>query len=159
MSKAIIIYDSKWGNTRQVAEKIAEGLMEVPGTEATVIHHKQVDPAQLAEYDAIIVGSPNHIGTATWGIRRFLNGLGKTGLEGKLVAVFDTYIKQDTGKAVRKMETRLSQKAPGLRLASPGLSIRVDAIKGPITGGELPRCREFGAMLANKLIERGAAPA
>jgi flavorubredoxin len=159
MPKAVIIYDSKWGNTRQVAEKIAEGLMEVPGTEATVIHHKQVDAGQLAEFDAIIVGSPNHIGTATWSIRRFLNGLGKAELEGKLVAVFDTYIQQDVGKAVRKMEKRLSQKAPGLQLVSPGLSIRVDGMKGPITEGELPRCREFGVMLAGKLKERAAAQA
>ncbi len=159
MSKAVVIYDSRWGNTRQVAEKIAEGLMELPGTEATVIHHKQTDVAQLAEFDAILIGSPNHAGTASWGIRRLLDSLAEAGLEGKLVAVFDTYIKKETGKAVRKMEARISREAPGLQLVSPGLSIRVDGMKGPITRGELPRCREFGVMLANKLKERAAARA
>ena len=157
MPKAIVIYDSKYGNTRQVAEGIAEGLMEVPGTEATVGHHGEVDAVQLEEFDAILVGSPNHLGTATGGIRRFIDGLGKLSPDGKLVAVFDTYINKDAGKAVSRMEKRLADKAPRLEVASPGLSIRVDGMKGPIASGELARCREFGAMLGNRLKERAAA--
>ena len=157
MPKAIVIYDSKWGNTQQVAGMIAEGLREVPGTQAAVSHHKPAAAAQMAEYDAIIVGSPNHIGTSTLGIQRFLGGLGKAGLEGRLVAVFDTYINKDVSKSVRKMEKRVLQKAPGLELVSPGLSVRVDGMKGPTTDGELPRAREFGAMIADRLKERAAA--
>ena len=36
MAKVIIVYESKWGNTKIAAEAIAEGMKEVSGTETTV---------------------------------------------------------------------------------------------------------------------------
>lgn len=154
MPKAIVVYESKWGNTRRVAETIVEGLKEVPGTEPALSHFKQVDPARLADFDAIVIGSPNHIGTATWGIRRFINKLGRPELEGKLITFFDTCLPGQDSKAVRKMEERARKKAPRLEVASPGLSIRVDKMKGPISEGELSRCREFGNRIADQIRER-----
>ena len=49
------------------------------------------------------------------------------------------------------MEKQIGDKAPGLKLAVPGLSIRVDGMKGPITEGELPKCKEFGLKIATRL--------
>jgi len=114
MAKAIIVYESKWGNTTRVAETIAEGMREVSGAETVVSELKQTDPNQLTNFDAILIGSPNHIGGATWGVRKFIDNLGKLKLEGKKVAVFDTYLGKDFEKAIRKMEKRLSEKAPGM---------------------------------------------
>lgn len=146
MAKLIVVYESKYGNTRRAAEAIGEGAGETPGVEAVVKELKEVDPNRLAEYDAIVVGSPNHIGRATGGIKRFIDRLGKLNLEGKVAAAFDLYLLE--GKAVRKMEKQLGEKAPGLKLLTPGLSVRVEGMKGPIAEGELSRCREFGARVA-----------
>ena len=151
MAKAIVVYESKYGNTRLVAEAIIEGMREVSGTEATLSELKEVDLNQIADFDAILVGSPNHMGNATRGIRKFIDKLGKLGLEGKWVGVFDTYLSQDFEKATRKMEKQISKKAPGLKPAAPGLSIRVEGMKGPITEGELPKCKEFGVKVATQL--------
>jgi len=52
---------------------------------------------------------------------------------------------------VKKMENQISEKAPGLKLAAPGLSIRVERMKGPITEGEFPKCKEFGGKIANQI--------
>lgn len=146
MAKLIVVYESKYGNTRRAAEAIGEGAGETPGVEAVVKELKEVDPNRLAEYDAIVVGSPNHIGRATGGIKRLIDRLGKLNLEGKVAAAFDLYLLE--GKAVRKMEKQLGEKAPGLKLLTPGLSVRVEGMKGPIAEGELSRCREFGARVA-----------
>jgi len=154
MAKAIVIYESKYGNTKLVAETIIEGLRGVSGVDVVLSEVKEVDLNQLAEFDAILVGSPNHMGSATRSIRKFIDRLGKLNLEGKLAAVFDTYLGGDFEKAVKKMEKQISKKVLGLKLAAPGLSIRVEGMKGPITEGELPKCKEFGAKIATLLKDQ-----
>jgi len=62
---------------------------------------------------------------------------------------------RDYEKAVKKMEKQITEKAPGLKLLAPGLSIRVDGMKGPITQGELPRCKDFGVKIATQLKDQG----
>lgn len=148
MPKAIVIYESVFGNTKRAAETIIEGMQET-GVDATLSTPKETDPNQLTDLDAIIIGSPNHMGNATKGIRKFIDKLGK--LEGKLAAVFDTYAGGEYEKAVKKMEKQVNEKAPGLNLSSPGLSIRVEGVRGPIAEGELPKCKEFGVIIANQL--------
>ena len=148
MAKVVVVYESKYGNTKLVAETIIEGMKEVSGIETVLSELKEVDLNQVREFDAILVGSPNHIGRATRSIKKFIDGLGNLNLEGKLAAVFDTYIGKDFEKAVKKMEKQISEKVPGLKLAAPGLSIRVKGMKGPIAEGELPKCKEFGTKIA-----------
>jgi flavodoxin I len=150
MVKAIIVYKSTFGNTKLAAETIFEG-MGGAGVETVLTEIKAVDPESLAGFDAILVGSPNHIGNATRSIRKFIDKLGQPELKGKSVAVFDTYIGGDFEKAVKKMEKQLGEKAPGLKILAPGLSVRVEGVKGPISRDELPKCKEFGARIAEKL--------
>ena len=151
MARVIVVYESKWGNTKLVAETIVEGMREVSGIETVLSELKEVDLNQLVEFDALLVGSPNHLGRATGSIRKFIDKLGKLNLKGKPVAVFDTYIGGDFEKAVKKMEKQISDKVPGLKLAAPGLSIKVEGMKGPIAQGELPKCKEFGVEIATQI--------
>jgi flavorubredoxin len=150
MPKAIVIYESMFGNTKRAAETIIEGMKEA-GVSATLSTPKEFGENQLTDFDAIIIGSPNHMGGATRGIRKFIDRLGKLKTEGKSVTVFDTYAGREYEKAVKKMENQLSEKAPGLKLISPGLSIMVEGVRGPIAEGELPKCKEFGVIIANQL--------
>ena len=151
MAKAMIIYDSKYGNTRLVAETIAEAMGEGSEVEVTVREIKTVDLTQIADSDGILIGSPNHIGKATRRTRKFIDRLGEADLKGKLVAVFDTYVGGDFEKAVKKMEKQIAENAPDLKLVTPGLSVRVTGMKGPVAEEELPRCREFGSKVANEI--------
>lgn len=154
LAKVIVVYESVFGNTKMVAESIIEGMREVSGIEATLSTPKEVDLNQLVGYDAVLVGSPNHMGGATRGIRKFIDKLGKISLEGKLAAVFDTYGGRDFEKAVKKMEKQMGEKAPALKLAAPGLSIKVEGMRGPIAEGELPKCKEFGLKIATVIKEQ-----
>jgi hypothetical protein len=61
--RAIVIYESMFGNTHAVAEHIAEGI-EVPGAQAfvaTVVSVHDASPEQLTAADLIVVGGPTHV--------------------------------------------------------------------------------------------------
>jgi len=151
LAKVIVVYESKYGNTRLVAETIVEGMKQVKGIETALNEVKEIDLHRISSYDAILIGSPNHIGGPTRSIKKFIDKLGKLNLGEKRFAVFDTYLGKDFEKAVKKMEKRINEKAPGMKMITPGLSIRVQGMKGPIAEAELPKCKEFGKKLANQI--------
>jgi flavodoxin len=151
MAKVFVVYDTKYGNTKLVAEKIIEGIGEVEGIETVIGDVGETDPKKAADYDAILIGSPTHFGGPARGISKFIDKLGKLDLKAKWAAVFDTYLGEDFEKSVKKMEKRIGEKVPALKLITSGLSIKVDGMKGPITDGELPKCKDFGKKIAAKL--------
>ncbi|MFC1846078.1 flavodoxin family protein [Chloroflexota bacterium] len=151
MSKVIIVYESKWGNTRQVAETIGEGIKENQESEVNVQELGDIDIDKVSEYDVILIGSPNHMGGPTRGIKKFIEKLGKLGLEGKRAAVFDTSFTRDYEKAIKRMEFDILKKASGLQLIQPGLSVIVNGTKGPLADGELDKCRDYGIKLGARI--------
>ncbi len=155
MVKVFVVYDTKYGNTKLVAETIVEGMKEVEGIETAISDVEEVDIEKVADYDAILIGSPNHWGGPVGGIKKLIDKLGKLDLKAKWVAVFDTYLGGDFEKAVKKMEKRIGEKVPGLKLIAPGLSIEVGGMKGPIVEGELPKCKDFGNKIANQFAHAG----
>jgi len=62
LAKVIVVYESKYGNTKLVAEKVIEGMRQVEGIETVLSEVKDVDFDKIINYAAILVGSPNHIG-------------------------------------------------------------------------------------------------
>lgn len=151
MSKILVVYESRYGNTKRVAETIVEGMQRVEGTEIVLSEIKGVDPNAIS-YDAIVIGGPTHFGGPTRGIKKFINKLSSFSLEGKQFAVFDTYVGEDFEKGTKKMEQIVGEKAPAMKMAAPGLSIKVEGMKGPIAEGELPKCEQFGAKIASQLM-------
>jgi len=151
LAKVIVVYESKHGNTKLAAEAIIEGISEIEGIETVLSELKEVDFKNIADYDAILVGSPNHFGGPTRSIKKFIDKLGKLNLKGKMFAVFDTYLGTDFEKAVKKMEKRINEKVSGSKQLALGLSIKVQGMKGPISEGELPKCKEFGNKIATQL--------
>jgi len=152
MVKVIVVYESKYGNTKLVAETVIKGMREVQGVETLLNELKEVDLNKIAEFDLILIGSPNHYGGPTKSVREFIDKLEKLNLDGRHFAVFDTYLgKGFFEKAAKKMEKRISEKVPGLKQIAPRLSIAVQGSKGPIVEGEFPKCREFGKKIAIQL--------
>lgn len=152
MVKVFVVYDTKYGNTKLVAEKIVEGLKEVEGIEVAISDVEGVDLAKVAGSDAILIGTPNHVGRPARPITKFIDQLGELELKAKWVAVFDTYMGRDFEKAVKNMETQLGEKVPRLKLITSGLSVRVGGMEGPIVEGELPKCKDFGKKITAQLV-------
>jgi flavorubredoxin len=151
--KIFVIYDSKHGNTKLAAEKILEGIKEVEGIETAIAYAKEVDLGKVAEYDALILGAPNHMGRPSRTMKKFVDRLAEIDLKAKKAAVFGTYSGKERAvdRAVKKLEHMIEKKFPSLTLISPGLSIRVTGIPGPIVEGEVPKCLEFGKKIATQL--------
>lgn len=56
--KAVVIYESMYGNTHEVANAIAEGMR--PVSEAVVVRVGDVDAGLLSSADVVVVGGPTH---------------------------------------------------------------------------------------------------
>jgi flavorubredoxin len=152
MTKAIVVYESKYGNTKLVGEKIVEGMKESGEVEVTYTKASEVDINKIPEYDIILLGSPNHMGGPVGSVMKFINGLKKVEIKEKSFAVFDTYMGKDFEKATNKMRARIKKKVPGALPEIPGVSIKVAGMKGPIEDDEFQKCKKFGQDIA-KLIK------
>jgi len=148
--KALIVFDTKHGNTQKVAELIADGINSVQGNETEVNNVKAVDLNEEKSYDLIVIGSPNHVGSHVKTIKKFIKNLPSAALKFNSFAAFDTYMGKDFEKAVKKMEKQLNEKFPASTMALPGLSIKVGGMKGPIVEEDLSKCKEYGIKLAKK---------
>ena len=57
MAKVIIIYESKYGNTKLVAEMIIEGMREVSGIETVISELKDVELNKLTKFEKVSLSS------------------------------------------------------------------------------------------------------
>lgn len=148
-----MVYDSKYGNTKAVAEQIAQVLRGTEGLEAEVNHVKNVDNNKLLKCDALVVGAPNHMGKPSRTIVKFVDSSAKLELGVKYVAAFDTYFQRQRYfmKATRKLEKQISGKLPSAKLM-PGFSAKVNGVNGPIADGELEKAKEYGKATGKLLI-------
>jgi menaquinone-dependent protoporphyrinogen IX oxidase len=151
--KVYVGYDSKYGNTKLVAENLLKGMREVEGIEAAIGYVKEVDAEKVADYDVIVLGAPNHMGRPSRTMTKFVDKLAEIDLKAKDVAVFGTYAGRirTVDRAVKKLENMVKKKLPNVNLISPSLSVRVNGVTGPIVEGELPKCVDFGKKIANQL--------
>jgi len=73
MKKIAVVYYSKTGNTRAMAELVAEGAAMEPDVQVDV---KAVEdfPAKMAlDYDGLILGSPTYYGSMAFQIKKFFD--------------------------------------------------------------------------------------
>lgn len=152
MKRAIIVYESIYGNTKRIAESIAEGMKLAGNLECEVmktgeIHHTD----DLATFDMILFGCPNHNQEPARNMLKFLDRVAIVGLDGKIGAAFDTYTGGNKGVALKKLEAVIQDKVPGLTLVVEGFSALVDDRKGPLAEDEAARALEFGSSLASKM--------
>ncbi len=152
MVRVYIFYDSKYGNTKLAAEKIAEG-MRLEGATVDLGYVKELQPEVAADYDAIVLGAPNHMASPSRTMNDFIVKLSKVQLKARFVAVFGTYAGRERvqDRAEKKLEGLAQKKLAKLKLLSPGLSVHVSGVSGPIIDGELPKCVTWGRNIAAQI--------
>lgn len=89
MAKVIVIYYSRTGNTKKMAELVVEGIKKEE-VETVLKDVKDVDADELLKYDAVVIGSPTYYGTMSSEIKKLLDDSVKFHgrLEGKVGAAF-----------------------------------------------------------------------
>ncbi len=105
MTKVLVLYYSSYGHVETMARAVAEGAADVDDTEVTVKRVPELiseeaaksagvkldqaaalaSPKELADYDAIIFGTPTRFGNMAAQMRNFLDQTGELWMKGALV--------------------------------------------------------------------------
>lgn len=101
----LILYYSKGGNTRKLAEAIAQGVGQVDGVEAVLRHTRDVSKEDFVGADGLIVGSPVYFGTMAAQLKQVLDDfIGvRRKMENKVGAAFSTSGDASGGKETTMM--------------------------------------------------------
>ncbi len=135
--KALIVYDSQFGNTERIAKAIGDAI----GGEIQVVRPGEVSSTELESMDLVIVGSPTQGGRPLKATQEFLGRIPTDALKNVRVASFDTRLKTRLvkifGYAAGRITDGLVDK--GGCLAVPPEGFFVKGGKGPLDEGELER--------------------
>jgi len=154
MKRVLIIYDTQFGNTRKLALEIAAAIQEIGEITTKVVNGNGLDSEDLSEYDAVLFGGPTRAFRATRGSLNAIKIASRIGLNGKVVSIFGTYMLGKQSRGVKGMENLIRKVAPEALLISPGLSSKVDGVRGPINVEEIPKAHEFGRALALEILQQ-----
>jgi hypothetical protein len=169
--KALIVYESMFGNTEQVARAVADGLGEYLDVQVVEVADA---PAPIADLlDLVVVGGPTHAfsmsrpgtredarrqgatqGEASTGIREWLTHL-HAGPHSEVVATFDTRVEKvrhlpgSAARAARKAVKKL-----GYTEVVKAESFYVVDVNGPLCPGAAARARAWGEQLAAEVLRR-----
>lgn len=88
--KCSVVYHSRSGNTKAMAETVAQGMRQVEGVEVRVFSIDAVEEDWLRESVCLVAGSPTYYASISGEMKLFLESLGKYGVAGKLGGAFAT---------------------------------------------------------------------
>jgi len=176
--RAVIVYESMYGNTRAIADAIGEGLRAAG--DVRVVPVAEAGPGLLGQADLVVVGGPTHAHSMSRpatrtaameasrkagsqlrldpaasgpGVRDWLGAMGQVDAA---CAAFDTRIAGPavlTGRASKGIASLL-QRHGLTALASPESFLVTKA--NELYPGQAERAREWGALLAQRLLAEGS---
>ena len=156
--KALIVYDSFFGNTQKIAEAIGKSMNA--NETVPVIKVADVKPQDLLHLDYLIVGSPTRAFQPTPAITKLIKRIPSDGLIGTKVAAFDTRIAVDEisvailkfgaklfGYAAKPIANFLEKKRGTLAVPPEGFFVKES--EGPLKEGELERAAAWAKQILN----------
>lgn len=157
--KMAVLYHSKSGNTKRMAEVVARGMASVKDVEARVFPIEQVDEAWVRESKCVVLGTPTYYADLTGTVKDFLEHCKGYQLAGKMGGAFATadYIHGGGDLAIQTILTHMM--VLGMLLYSGGSSHGRPVIHlGPVAlMGHLEESEEvfhiYGQRMACKATE------
>ena len=166
--KAIVVYESHWGNTAAIARAIAEGI----GTDAQAMSTAEATGAVVADLDLIVAGAPLlGFSLPTEGMLKSLAAgaakdptppdLSHPGMRMWLealpaghipAAAFETRIWWSPGSAAKAILQQLE--AHGYRPLDKAQKFIVEDKYGPLRAGELERAKAWGVTLVQAMVQK-----
>ena len=175
--KITIVYESMFGNTREIAQAISDGLQEAqPDADVECVAVADAPPELIKSTDLLIVGGPTHIRGMTSGFSRKIGVSSEEkaeahgepaheleeSAEGPGVREwFDGLPKVEDGRRAAAFDTRLRSPMAGgaahgiarrlhkhgYHLVSDPEGFVVEDADGPLRAGELERAKQWGVQL------------
>ena len=150
--KALVVYDSVFGNTEQIAQAIGKALGSPEDVGTFQVGSVKLE--QLTGVELLVVGSPTRGFRPTPAVSNLLKTIPKNGLEGVKVAAFDTrfstgdiessalrFLVKTGGYAAKRIADIL--KKGGGDLIAPPEGFFVADTEGPLKEGELERAAKW----------------
>ena len=144
--KTVVVYDSGFGNTEQVAQAIAQVLHAYGQVQTVRVEHTH--PLELQGVDLLLFGCPTQKWNATPAMRSLIDHSSRASLNLLAVACFDTRFdkpKWMTGSAAERLVKQLREK--GVTRLFPPESFLVEGTQGPLKSGELERAARWAQKL------------
>jgi flavorubredoxin len=146
MTKALILYYSRTGNTEKMANAVAEGIKSSGKVDVEINYH--VNPQDLSSYDAIIVGTPTYNHDMPVDFKKLFVevAIEDISLKDKIGAVFGSY--------------GWSGEAPKLVLEIMKYKFEMKTIEPPLLVKNTPdqnalnECRNIGKKVSESLMNR-----
>jgi NAD(P)H dehydrogenase (quinone) len=159
MTKVLVLYYSSYGHIETMAAAVAEGAASVPGTEVSVKRVPELvsdevamgagikldqaapiaTPDELADYDAIIFGTPTRFGNMAAQMRNFLDQTGglwfQQKLIGKVGSVFVSTASQHGGQETTITSFHTTLLHHGMVIVGLPYSFAGNSEMGEISGG------------------------
>jgi flavodoxin I len=145
--RALVIYDSAYGNTQRLAEAVAAVLEEFGCVR--LLRAAETTASDVEGVELLIVGSPTQRRTITPGLRAFLQRVPAPAFGGLPTAVFDTRYALPrvlSGSAAHVLAKRL--RARGALLLAPPECFLVTALPGPLQAGAIRHAQEWARTVA-----------
>ena len=162
--RSVVVFESMFGNTKTIAEAVADGLSTVAPVE--ILEVGTAPEVFAPDVALLVIGGPTHslglsrpdtrrtalrlagrdFEAARTGLREWLDRL-RFNLTGTAVATFDTRISRPhlPGSAARAAQRRLHRR--GFRVVTAA-SFYVDGTEGPLLHGETRRARQWAEQVA-----------
>ena len=145
MPRTLLVYTTRAGETKNIAELIAEGI-RFSGAEAKVVNASEIKKeADLEGYDAVVFGSPTYHGQMMQGMQTLLFLAEKADLEGKAGGAFGAF--------------GWSGEAPDRIYDTMKNIFRMDMVGGPLRlksstlGGGIQMAQDYGREIGKKLVD------
>jgi flavodoxin len=153
---ALVVYHSEFGNTRQVAEAVAEAFQGAGA--ARTLSTDRLTAADLESVDLVVMGTPTHKMNLPQAVRPVFEKLPRRILRGVPVAAFDTSYKMSAFlarfTAAKRLDRKL-RKLGGKRLVPPETFYVQEHHEGPLYEGEIERARRWAESI---LAQLGSEP-
>lgn len=156
---ALVLYDSKFGNTERIAEAIALELQEQLPTRLASIGEVADCATALEDVDLLVIGGPTQRHGISPDLRLAVQCLGTRSLDGVRVATFDTRLRglrAVTGSAAVRL-ARLARRRGGW-LVVPSESFVVEGDEGPLRPGEQEHARGWAREVLHAIGVYAPAP-
>jgi flavodoxin len=133
----LVIFDTNYGNTKILAERIAQQLGGAPALSVT-----DLGPSDLEGVDLLVAGSPIIGWKPSERMQAFLDTLHEGSLTGVKAAAFDTRVRLFIhGDAAHKISRALGR--AGAEIVANPQGFIVAGTKGPLAEGELARAARW----------------
>lgn len=144
MSKILILYYTRTGNTEKMAKAITEGIKAIQGVEAELNYF--ATPEMLGNYDAILIGIPTYHHDMTIDMKSLFEEIAvkNINLKTKIGAAFGSY--GWSGEAPR-LALEIMKNKFEMDVTEPPLLVRYTPDQGA-----LEKCKEFGKRIAERLM-------